>query len=60
MGLTSMGSGYGNDEEAFGGDGMGGGTGLTSGSYNQGTEINRISLSLNGKKYRLEKDNEML
>ena len=56
MGLTSMGGGYGNDEEAFGGDGMGRGNGLTSGSYTQGTQLTRISLSLNGKKY----DNEML
>ena len=58
MGLTSMGGGYENDEEAFGGDGMGVGNGMTSGSYTQGTELTRISLSLNGKKY--EKDNEML
>ena len=37
-----MDGGYGlesvNDQEAFGGNGMGGGEGFTSGSYAQGTE----------------------
>ena len=43
-----MGGGYENNEEVFGGDGMRGGNGLTSGSNVQGTELIEISLSLNG------------
>ena len=49
MGLARMGSAYGNDEEAFGGYGMGGYNGVTSGSDAQGTELTIISLSLNVK-----------
>ena len=39
VGLTRMGGGNGNDEEAFGGYSMGGGNGLTSGGDAQGIEI---------------------
>ena len=39
VGITRMGGGNGNDEEAFGGYSMGGGNGLTSGGDAQGIEI---------------------
>ena len=43
-----MGGGYENNEEVFGGGGMRGYNGMTSGNNVQGTELIKISLSLNG------------